>query len=80
MPASTYTIVLSDEQTGRVVRRVNNLPEKTARAVIAALDGVAEVGGAVANFVDAGRSMLRALDQLAPKARGRRLPSRRARR
>lgn len=77
MPASTYTIVLSDEQTGRIVRRVNNLPEKTARAVCSVLDNVAEVGGAIANFADAGRSMLRALEQLAPKPRARRVTGRR---
>lgn len=77
MPASTYTIVLQDEQTGRVVRRVNNLPEKSARAVISILDNVVEVGGAVANFVDAGRSMMRALEQLAPKPRARRVTGRR---
>lgn len=75
MPGPTYTIVLSCEQNGRVVRRVSNLSDKAARSIVATLDGTAEIGGAVAKVSEAWRTIERVLSPLTspPKRlRGRR--------
>jgi hypothetical protein len=88
LPGETFSIVLVEEHTGRVLRRKSGLSAKTAATIVKLVDGAAEIGGTMVEIVNAGRSLERAVSSageilqraLEPLTRPpRKLPARRKR-
>jgi hypothetical protein len=59
LPAESFAILLTDEHTGRILRRKSGLSAKTAATIIKLVDGAAEIGGKVAEVVNASRTLER---------------------
>lgn len=73
---TTYSIAIVDEQTGRILRKLERVPARTAEKIASMLDTGAEISSAVVDLVGAARTIGRALE---PLTRPRTLPARRRR-
>jgi hypothetical protein len=63
LPGETFSIVLVEEHSGRVLRRKSGLSAKTASTIVKLVDGAAEIGGKVADVVTASRTIERAVSE-----------------
>jgi hypothetical protein len=61
LPGESFAIVLTEEHTGRILRRASGLSAKTVNTILRLVDGAGALAGHVGEIVSAGRTLEQAV-------------------